>query len=163
MSETKKFKWDDKDLIRDFMDITFPAEVTGGDAETVKQWELCRSDLVDFVAEAMDKKFVQEVLQPDGTTTTERISFRDVAKDQEGLFWKFLAKSSQDVKDEKFYKNLKLGAGGLIALIDAFLQLNHLDEIMASGGNWFMLPTIREMLLEAGNEKSESLKPTTEV
>ena len=163
MSETtKKFKWDDKALIRDSLIITFPIEVTDGDVETVKQWELCRSDLVDFVAEAMDKKFIQEVEQPDGTTITERLSFESVAEGQEALLWKFMAKSSQGVRDETFYKNLKLGAGGLIALVDAFLQLNHLNEIMASGGNWFMLPTIRQMLLEAATESSESPKPTLE-
>jgi hypothetical protein len=40
-----------------------------------------------------------------------------------------------------------------------FLQLNHLDEIMASGGNWFMLPTIRKMMSEAVEENSASPKP----
>jgi hypothetical protein len=153
-SETKKFKWDDKALIPDAMEITFPAEVTGGDAVTVKQWELGRSELVDFVVEAMDKQFVDD--------EGKRIPFKDVATDQEGLFWKFMSKSSRGVKDEQFYQNLMLGAGGLIALVDAFLQLNHLDEIMASGGNWFMLPTIRQMLLEAENVNSESPKATME-
>lgn len=162
MSETKKFKWDDKALIPDSLDITFPAEVTGGDATTVKQWELSRPDLVDFVAEAMDRNFIKEIKQEDGTVKTERTPFKTVAGDQETLFFKYLAKSSRGTKDEKFYKNLKLGAGGLIALVEAFLELNHLDEIMASGGNWFMLPTIRQMLSEAEKESSESQKPTTE-
>jgi hypothetical protein len=166
MSETKKFKWDDKALVPDSINITFPEEITGKEVETVRQWELARPDLVDFVAEATGKVFTKEIEKEiDGVKQMipERIPFKTVATDQEALFFKYLAKSSRGVKDEKFYKNLKLGAGGLIALIDMFLQLNHIDEIMASGGNWFMLPTIRVMLSEAENEESESQKPTLEV
>jgi hypothetical protein len=166
MSDTKKFKWDDSALVPDFVDVTFPTEVTGGEPETVRQWELSRPDLVDFVSEAMDRNFVQEVeKEVEGVMqkVTERIPFKKVSADQEALLFKYLAKSSRGAKDEKFYKNLKLGAGGLIALVDMFLQLNHLDEITASGGNWFMLPTIRQMLSEAEKDESESPKPTMPV
>ena len=165
MSE-KKFKWDDTALVPDSVEITFPAEVTGKEAEAVTQYELSRPDLVDFVAEAMDKKFIKEVeTEVDGVKqlVTERLPFKVVASDQEVLLFKYLAKSSRGTRDDKFYKSLKLGAGGLYALIDMFLQLNHLEEIMASGGNWFMLPTIRKMMSEAAEENSASLKPITEV
>ena len=155
MSEKpKKFEWDNTALIPDSMEVTFPAEVTGEEAETVKQWELSRPDLISFVAAAMEKKFVDD--------KGERLSFETVADSQETLLWEYMAKSSREAKDESWYKSLRLGTGGLIALVEAFLELNHLEEIMASGGNWFMLPTIRQILSEAESESSESPKPTME-
>lgn len=165
MSESKKkFQWDDAALIPDSMEITFPTEVTGGDPVTVIHYELPRIELVNFVAEGIDKKFLIEVeREVDGVKkmVPERTPFKDVVSAQEALLFKYLAVSTRGKQTDKFYAKLKIGAGGLFALVDAFLKLNHLEEITASGGNWFMLPTIRAMLTEA-DASSESPKPTLE-
>ena len=163
MSESKKFQWDDSVLVPESLEITFPTEVTGGDPVTVMHYELPRIELVNFVTEGIDKKFISEVeREVDGVKqmVMERTAFKDVVAEQEAMLFKYLAKSSRGKQTAKFYAGLQLGAGALIALVDAFLKLNHLEEITASGGNWFMLPTIRAMLAEADN--SESQKPTLE-
>jgi hypothetical protein len=164
MSESKKFQWDDSVLVPESLEITFPAEVTGSDPVTVIHYELPRVELVNFVTEGIDKKFITEVEKEiDGVKqmVVERTKFKEVVAEQEALLFKYLAKSSRGKQPEKFYAKLQLGAGALIALVDAFLKLNHLEEITASGGNWFMLPTIRAMLSEA-DANSESQKPTSE-
>ena len=154
-----KFQWDDSVLVPESLEITFPTEVTGGEPVTVMHYELPRIELVNFVTEGIDKKFINEV-EREGQMVMERTAFKDVVTEQEALFFKSLAKSTRGKQTEKFYSKLQLGAGALIALVDAFWKLNHLEEITASGGNWFMLPTIRAMLAEADN--LESQKPTLE-
>ena len=164
MSESKKFQWDDSVLVPESLEITFPTEVTGTEPVTVIHYELPRVELVNFVTEGIDKKFITEVEKEiDGVKqmVMERSSFKAVVAEQEALLFKYLAKSSRGKQTEKFYAKLQLGAGALICLVDAFLKLNHLEEITASGGNWFMLPTIRAMLSEA-DANSESQKPTSE-
>ena len=164
MSESKKFQWDDSVLVPESLEITFPAEVTGSDPVTVIHYELPRIELVNFVAEGIDKKFVHEVekeIDGEKQVVLERTPFKDVVAEQEVLLFKYLAKSTRGKQAAKFYTGLQLGAGALIALVDAFLKLNHLEEITASGGNWFLLPTIRAMLSEA-DANSESQKPTSE-
>ena len=164
MNESKKFVWDDSALVPESLEITFPTEVTGGDPVTVMHYELPRVELVNFVTEGIDKKFITEVEKEiDGVKqmVVERTKFKEVVAEQEALLFKYLAKSSRGKQPEKFYAKLQLGAGALIALVDAFLKLNHLEEITASGGNWFMLPTIRAMLSEA-DANLESQKPTSE-
>ena len=164
MSESKKFVWDDSVLVPDSLEIIFPTEVTGGEPVTVIHYELARVELVNFVAEGIDKKFVHEVekeIDGEKQMIVERTPFKDVVAEQETLLFKYLAKSSRGKQTAKFYAGLQLGAGALIALIDAFLKLNHLEEITASGGNWFLLPTIRAMVSGADGN-SESQKPTSE-
>jgi hypothetical protein len=164
MSESKKFQWDDAVLVPESLEITFPAEVTGSDPVTVIHYELPRVELVNFVSEGIDKKFINEVeKEVDGVKqmVVERTAFKDVVAEQETLLFKYLAKSSRGKQTVKFYAGLQLGAGALIALVDAFLKLNHLEEITASGGNWFLLPTIRAMVLEA-DANLESQKLTSE-
>lgn len=161
MSDSK-FKWSDDALSPDSLEMVFPGSITPtGEDVKVTQWELSRPDVVAFIQEGFDRTFTHEVDQPDGTKEKKQLPFADIVKAQETLLWKYLAKSSRGAQDEKFYKSLTLGAKGLIALVDAFMHLNHLEEIMASGGNWFLLPTIRSMS-EAEEEGSESPKPTTE-
>lgn len=164
MGESKKFIWDNAALVPDSLEITFPSEVTGGDPVTVFHYELPRVELTNFVVEGIDKKFVLEVekeIEGEKRMVLERTPFTTVAAEQEALLFKYLAKSTRGKQTEKFYAKLLLGAGGLIALVDAFMRLNHLEEITASGGNWFMLPSIRAMLAEA-DDSLESPKPTSE-
>ena len=58
-----KFQWDDSVLVPESLEITFPTEVTGGEPVTVMHYELPRIELVNFVTEGIDKKFINEVDQ----------------------------------------------------------------------------------------------------
>jgi len=173
MSEdkSKKFQWDDKALVPDTWDVTFPTEVTGGDPVQVIHYELNRTDLVDFVAEGTDNDFMRPVLgedgkpvlEEDGTPRKVRAPFKEISNEQAALLWKYMAKSSRGAQTVEFYTGLQLGSNAMLALVDAFMNLNHIDEIMASGGNWFMLPTVRVLLsaeAKPESDKSESPKPT---
>jgi hypothetical protein len=160
---TDRFKWDDKALIPDSVEVTLPAEVTGSEKVKVKFYELSRPDLVGFVAEAIDKKFVNV---NDETGDISRTPFKDVEAEQSKLLFKYLAIATKNVHSAEFFENLALTSGGLYALVSMLLTVNHLDEILATGGNWLLLPSVRTMLTEEAEktESDESLihQPTTE-
>jgi hypothetical protein len=157
MSESK-FKWDDKALIPDSIEIVFPTEVTGKEEVKVKFYEFPRPVLVEFVAEALDKNFVTK---NEETGEVSRAPFKQVADEQSELLFKYLAKATRDTQDIKFFKKLALTSGGMYALVEMLLATNHLDEILATGGNWLLLPSVREMMTEAKSAISEILPQTT--
>jgi hypothetical protein len=161
-----EFKWDDNALIPDSVEVTFQSKDDDKfKKEKVTFYEFPRLTLVEFVTESMDKKFIEidaETGQPkrDENDIIIRRPFGDVADEQAELLFKYLAKASRDVKDIGFFRDLDLTSKGMYALVDMLLSINHLNEILATGGNWLMLPTVREMLSGAEKVVSESQKPT---
>lgn len=157
------FKWDDKALVPDSVEVNFP--LPSGGKEKVTFYEFPRMVLVEFIAESMEKKFIEteEDGQPkkDENGIIVRRPFGDVADEQSDLLFKYLAKASRGAKDIDFFKEADIPSKGMYALVDMIMSINHLDEILATGGNWLMLPTVREMLSEVkADEQSESQKPT---
>ena len=104
MAETK-FKWDEKALIRESVEITLPPEVTKSEKIKVRFWEFTRLTLVEFVAEAMDQNFVTK---NEETGELTRVPFRTVADGQAELLFKYLAKATKDEQDIEFFRNLDL-------------------------------------------------------
>lgn len=172
-----KFQWDDSALIPESVEVNYPVEFkedgTVKKTEKILHFELARPDLVKFIAEALDKNFIREVEKDfDGEkkTVQERVPFREVEAEQSKLLFEGLAKSTRGKKDAEFFANLNIGARGMDALVEMFFSLNHIQEVTATGGNWLMLPTVREALSEAEtaetktteDQSSESQTPTLE-
>jgi hypothetical protein len=163
-----KFKWDDSALIPESVEIHYPVKFAEDgsvlETVTVQHFELARPHLVQFIAEALDKNFVREIeTEVDGKKVMEskRVPFKDVEEEQRALLFDGLAKSTRGKKDAKFFEKLSIGARGMDALVEMFFALNHIAEVTATGGNWMLLPTMREAMAEAANPDSESQNATT--
>jgi hypothetical protein len=163
----KKFVWDDSALEPEVITVNFPVGVGkdgGKQTEEVKFIELPRKVLIEFISEAIDKDLITRTKGADGEEKIERRPLKDVATEQEKILFKYLAKgtwdgSQREVKKPEFFEKLDLSANGMANLIEMFLALNHIEEIAATGGNWFLLPQVRR-ISAAGAEESESPKPT---
>lgn len=155
-----KFKWNAEALIAD--SCTIPL---GG--EEVTFVEFPRQTLVEFISEAMDRKFVTEEALPEadiaaGLTGSieKRMPFKEVSDLQLEFLFTYLAKATEGTTNPKkkaFFKDLPLTGGGLSALVEMLMNLNHIDEVLTTGGNWLMLP--QAMALHAGAD-SETPTPT---
>jgi hypothetical protein len=135
----KQFKWNPECLVPSSIDIDFGPADPGG---PFILRELSRTDLLTFINECIEKKFIKE----DG----EREAFGVVVKEQEEVINKYfaLATSYGDEKNKRtpeFFATLEIPTMAYGDLIEAFFNVNHLDEILATGGNWLMLPTVREI------------------
>jgi len=146
----KKFKWNPDCLVPDSIEIPLGAADPKG---PFTMRELSRTDLLKFVGECIDKKFIKE----DG----EREPFVKVATEQEEVLNRYFAMStSYGDKDNKrtpeFFAKLDIPTSAYGDLIEAFFDINHLDEILATGGNWLMLPTVREVQKQSEALENES-------
>ena len=155
-----EFVWDDSALQPATVDIGYP---TKDGTDKVTHYELSRTDLVEFIAAALDTDFMREV-EKDGQTIQERIPFAEVSKGQLDLFFKYMAKSTRGAKKPEFFEKLEIGARGMEALVTMFMKLNHVAEVISTAGNWFMLPSVREAMNSPEEEtSSEHQKPTLDV
>ena len=148
MSKDKKFKWNPECLVPDEIEVDLGA---ADPKSPFTMRELSRTDLLSFVGECIDKKFIKE----DG----ERAPFIEVAKEQEEVINRYLALSTSygeasNKRKPEFFAKLDIPTSAYGDLIEAFFDINHLDEILATGGNWLMLPTVREV--QKRSEASES-------
>jgi hypothetical protein len=144
----KTFKWDNNSLIPDTLDVTFPKEITPDETDVkIKLVEFPKPVLVSFVNEAIEVKFINEA--------GDRLAFSEVEDKQWEMLTKYLAEASRGVKDQDWFKSLKLTSKGIIALVEAIISINHLTEIVSSGGNYFMLPTVIAVLSEANRVESD--------
>lgn len=171
---TAKFQWDDKALIPETVEINYPVEFKDDGSvkktEKVHHFELARPDLVSFIAGAIDKHFfieTEEEVDGEKQKVTKRRPFTEVADEQAALLFDGLAKTTKGKKDAEFFTGLRLGPNGMNAIVEMFFSLNHIQEVIATGGNWLMLPTVREAISaeetqETKNPGSESPKPTLE-
>jgi len=150
----KTFKWDNTALIPDSQEVTFPKEITP-DKEDVKLKliEFPKPVLVNFVNEAIDVQFINSTEGHEG----ERLPFKEVEPKQWAMLTKYLAEAVRGEKDQAWFESLSLTSNGIIALVDLLIKINHLTEIVSSGGNYFMLPTVITVLSEAAKVESGSL------
>jgi hypothetical protein len=150
----KTFKWDNTALIPDSQEVTFPKEITPEEADVkLKFLEFPKPVLVSFVNEAIDVQFLSAEEGHEG----ERLPFQEVEPKQWDMLTKYLAEAVRGEKDQEWFKSLKLTSKGIIALVDLVIKINHLTEIVSSGGNYFMLPTVITVLSEAAKAESGSL------
>lgn len=150
MLKDKKFKWAPECIVPDSLEIDLGQADPNG-AFILR--ELSRTDLLAFVGECIDKKFVNE----DG----DRQPFLEVAAEQSEVIDKYLSKStsysgedSKNYRSPEFFKTLDIPTRVYGDLIEAMFEVNHLDEILATGGNWLMLPTVREVQKQTEAENS---------
>lgn len=168
----KKFVWDSSALTPETADVPgFPVSMRkDGTVETedLQFIEFTRTNLVDYVTEGYDVEMYREVekelLDEDGTLKptkiTERIPIKEIDAKQSAVLFKYLSLASWDgskrgVKPPKFFENAPLTGGQISALADMLNQINHIDAILGTGGNWLVLPTIRR-LREADESESQT-------
>lgn len=163
MSEDKKskFKWDPECLKRDEFEIDLGAADPAGTPFII--YELARGPLLEFVETCIDKNFLKE----DG----ERRPFAEIEKEQVEVLSKVFSESTKtpsllqagDYKHKKdpnyrapeFFAKLDIPARAFGDLIEAFFAVQHLEEILATGGNWLMLPTVRQVQKQTEADDAE--------
>lgn len=157
------FTWDESALIPDTLEATLPTGSKDGEASTerVTLRELPRRHLIAFVSEAMDNRFVHDVeREVDGklVKVTERLPFTEVSDTQSKVICKYLSLATDGAKKPEFFAKVldNLTGKAIGALIDAFIKMNRLEEIAATGGNWLLLPQVRDIMATAAKEESGS-------
>lgn len=167
MSESK-FAWDDSALIPTTIDIDFASLLTGKDAADAKVTfhEFPRSELVAFMEESLEKKiYVPDPtgkLEEDGSVAMIKLPFKDVESDHSAFLFKYLSIGCRGQRKAAWFEKLPLTISGITALVDMLLKLNHIEEVMASQGNFMMLPTLRDLFGAANARNSEAPAPTLE-
>lgn len=146
----KEFKWNPDCLIPDEATVDFGKADPKG---PFVMRELSRTDLLAFVVECIDKEFVD--------AEGKRDPFAQIAAQQADVLNRYFAAStSYGDKDNKrtaeFFAKVDIPTRAYGDLIELFFDLNHLDEIMATGGNWLMLPRVREIQKQAEAEEEKS-------
>ena len=157
---SKSFEWDDSALIPDSVEVNMPTKDPKA-KEKITFYELPRIELIAFIKEGVDTKFVKEP-EKEGDLP-KAVEFAIVEETQLKVMCKYLAKSCRGAKDEDYFISLDWHPGMIKAFASLLTELNHLEEIMVSGGNWLALPAVSEALSAANKtavEESESQKPT---
>jgi hypothetical protein len=159
MSE-KQFQWDENALIPSEITVDFK-KIDPEHGDVVVFYELPRVHLMEFVSSSLDLQVYETnedgtVKLKEGTETPTKRPITEVEKDSSKHLFKYLALSSRGKKDEKFFEKLPLTTVAIGKLTEMLLEINHVQEIIATSGNWLMLPTMLEMYAEA---KSESESP----
>lgn len=154
---SKAFAWDDSALVPESVTTNIP-NPEGGSKEKITFYELPRLELVSFIKEGVEAKFVKEPENEDEKPVN--LEFSVVEEMQINLMCKYLSISCRKVKDEEYFKALPWHPNMIKAFAKLLVDLNHIEEIVTTGGNWLMLPAVSEVLLVAQGESSESQKPT---
>jgi len=155
----KKFKWDSSCLQRDECEIDLRNADPNNSPFTM--YELSRSPLLKFVEECIDRKFLKE----DGET---REDFTKIAGEQAEVLHKYFSESTKtpsllqkggydpttdkNYRSPEFFAGLDVPARAFGDLIECFFNVQHLEEILSTGGNWLMIPTVREVQRRAESE-----------
>lgn len=168
------FVWSDGALIPASLTINFPIfnergiPVEEGDSiktEAVKFYELPRTDLVQFMEESLQLKVIETLDETEeredpitgdkvAVPKTRKLPFTQVADEHGDLLFKYLAKMTNGAKDATYFKELPLRADGIAGLVQMFMEVNHVAEILATQGNWLMLPDIQRVLREPESKEA---------
>jgi hypothetical protein len=159
-----KFVWDADDLIPSEVTIKFPPIKDGKPdytapaekQEEVTFYELPNLKLLQFVTESENMVIYQP--SPEDTPTERKGKYRpvqDVGREHSDFLNKWLSISCRGARSPEWFEQQELGVSAVIKLCDMISQINHVIEIMASQGNWFMLP-----LMQTAEEASEPLPLT---
>lgn len=159
--EEKKFKWNPECLQRDEFEVDLGAADPKG--TPFKLYEMSRTPLLAFVEECIDKKFID--------AEGDRLPFTQVEKEQAEVLHKYLSESTKtpgllqkgdynpdkdlNFRSAEFFASLDIPARAFGDLIEGWFACQHLEEILATGGNWLMLPTVREIQRRSEAEDDE--------
>jgi hypothetical protein len=156
---SKAFEWDDSALIPESVEVTIP--LAEGKKKKITFYELPRIELVNFIREGVEAKFIKEPETEDEKPTS--LGFAVIEELQLKLMCKYLSKLCREVETPEFFLGLAWHPKMINAFAHLLVTINRIEEIIATGGNWLMLPTVHEMLSAAPEESSESQKPTLQV
>lgn len=164
MSDTQ-FQWDAEALLPETITVPFKRRNEEGTiiSEDVTFTEMPRQKLIEFITEAIDHEFLTEVeVEKDGKKTTElkRTPFKEVADRQACLLFKYLAECSG--KSVDYFRKLNITGRGMGMLVELLYKVNHIEEVASTGGNWLLLPQVREVLSEKAAESSGSPQATSQ-
>lgn len=158
MSKTNEkkpgFRFDAKAFLRDSATIELPLDPNDPTkVEKITFRELSKTDFEKFVQDVFQINIVEN---PDADEDhRKRKDFEKLAEEVSGPLKKWLAKSSG--KDEAFFdtfeENFSMRAFGL--LLQVLYEVNHVEEVLATGGNLALLPTVQK-IMEAEPETQES-------
>lgn len=157
----KKFKWNPECLQRDTFEVDLGAADPKGTVFTM--YEMSRTPLLNFVEECIDKKFINE--------EGDRLPFTQVASEQAEVLHKYFSESTKtpglvqkgdydskkdtNFRSPEFFKELDIPTRAFGDLIEGWFGVQHLEEILATGGNWLMFPTVREIQRQSETDESE--------
>lgn len=135
------FKWDAEALDRDTLTINL-------NGEDVTFTELPRKDALAFITESQKIPMTKPVLGPDdqpllddkGDPVQEMLPLVNRYGDHADLIFKTLAQMTGGSKKEKYFADLDMGLEGITQFADLILTLNHVEDILGSAGNLFLLP-----------------------
>jgi hypothetical protein len=152
-----KLTWDDSALERDSADITFtvkPAKGKEPNKETVTFYELSRTMLSNYLRDMENV----DTSKPDTTEADKRVSkeLTQVSDETLPIVFKYLSISTDGVKKPEWFEGLELTSSATARLLGFMHQLNHVEEILMSQGNWAALPGIMAMMAGQNQEKPAS-------
>lgn len=139
------FTFDAADLIPD----EYRIDDFAGTGNAVTFREFSKTNLENYITEVQEKSFLQtdehgEIVK-DEDGNPKRVEFSKVSRESYDMLMKhFAVAANEDFADEEFFRSLDLSPKAVGRLVDLLHQLNHLDEIMMSGGNYSMLPMVKK-------------------
>ena len=158
----KKFKWDSTCLERDECEIDLRNADSNG--RPFKFLELSRTPLLKFVEECIDREFLNE--------KGEREEFTKIADSQLDVLCRYFSESTKtpslvvkgdydptmdkNYRSPEFFKELDITARVFGDLIEQFFNVQHLEEILSTGGNWLMIPTVRRVQRQTESEDANN-------
>jgi len=162
MSKQNEFKWDDSALIPATLTVDFTPLLPEGSSEPAKVTfhEFSRTELTAFMTDGMLSNVFE--MEEDGITAKRdtqglpiKRPFEAVEKYNSQILFEHLSVSTGRAKPPEFFAGLRFTASTMAAFLDAWMKMQHIEEVIATSGNWMMLPTITNLF--AGANESESV------
>ena len=143
MAETEKktYKWNPECLVPETATVDLGKDLDPGGPFEFR--ELPRTDLLSFIDHCVNNKFTNEA--------GDRLPFLEIYKKQEAMINDYLSRSTGKKGDPnfrpvKFFETLEVPPRVYGDFLELLYQINHLEEILGTGGNLLMLPTLREVM-----------------
>lgn len=150
--DKSKLVWDDSALERDSAEITFTVKAKKG-AEPIKEkvmfYELSRTQLSNYLNDI-------EGITVQKPPANGKKEFEQISNETLALVFKYLSLSTDGAKSAEWFEQLALTSSATGRVIGFMHQLNHVEEILVSQGNWAALPSVTAMLAGQNQEKPAS-------
>lgn len=151
------FTFDASDLIPEVHKI----ENFAGTDKTVTFREFSKTNLESYITEVQEASYLEKdddgnvIRDEDGNP--KRSPFSEASKKSYDMIMKYLAVAAEeDYADEEFFRSLELSPKAVGRLVELINHLNHIQEILMSGGNYSVLPWVRDAVLESENQGQTS-------
>lgn len=154
-----KYRYDASAFVKESIRIEVP-EVDNPKAKRELTFtELSHSQLHEMVHELFDINQLKTVGEGEGAHT-QRKTFDELATEVTKPLIKWLSISTGE--DQKYFEKLchSLSTSGVSKLIEILHEVNHIEEILQTGGNLMMLPVVQR-IMKVANEPSESQESTS--